>query len=106
MKTYDSGAATHGTRPYFKSLKGVVVRFFDRERELISLRNAVGMMSEARRRDAKEYDEMREGILQLKAKNKYLLNALKDIAGSTNLTATPKQFAECLQRIARDAIDV
>ncbi len=35
-------------------------RWLDRERELVSLRNAVGMMSEARRADAAEYHDMFE----------------------------------------------
>lgn len=34
-----------------------------------------------------------------------LVNALEDIAGTTNLTATPKQFADHLQREARKALD-
>ena len=61
MKTYDTGARTFGTAPFLQSLKGVVTRWLDRERELLSLRNAVGMMSEARRMDAAEYYAMAEG---------------------------------------------
>lgn len=58
MKTYDEGGSSHGTMSTWRSLKGVLRRWVDRERELISLRNAVGMMSEARRADAAEYHEM------------------------------------------------
>lgn len=60
MKTYDTGARTHGDQPFGKSLRAVLRRWIDRERELISLRNAVGMMSEARRGDSAEYHEMVE----------------------------------------------
>lgn len=58
MKTYDAGAGTHGTNSAMKSLLQIAARWINRERELISLRNAVGMMSEARRADAYEYDQM------------------------------------------------
>jgi len=60
MRTYDTKAGTHGTAPFWKSLKALVVRWLDREREILSLRNAVGMMSEARRGDAAEYHQMVE----------------------------------------------
>ena len=58
MRTYDTKAGTHGTAPFWKSLRAVVLRWLDREREIVSLRNAVGMMSEARRADAAEYHEL------------------------------------------------
>lgn len=61
MRTYDLGPSTHSIRPFFKSLGGILRRWLDRERELVSLRNAVGMMSEARRADAREYAEMQAG---------------------------------------------
>lgn len=67
MKTYDAGAGTHGSRPFLKSVKDVIRRFFDRERELMSLRNAVGMMSEARRADAVEWHEMYDLNRELRA---------------------------------------
>ena len=79
MKTYDTGAATHGTRPFFQSLKGIVKRFFDRERELISLRNAVGMMSEARRGDAREYHEMREALIGIKSRQASVADRMNQI---------------------------
>lgn len=60
MKTYDTGAGTHGSRPFWKSLLSIFVRWIDRERELVSLRNAVGMMAEARRADAAEHNEIVE----------------------------------------------
>ena len=106
MKTYDNGASTHGTRPFFQSAKGVITRFFNRERELISLRNAVGMMSEARRGDSSEYHEMREALLQMRERNARFLEALTQIAGSSNKTLTDQQWADHLQRMAQDAIDV
>ena len=62
MKTYDEGARTHGAAPFWKSVRAVVRRWLDRERELISLRNAVGMMSEARRGDAAEYRDMVQAL--------------------------------------------
>lgn len=58
MRTYDTKAGTHGTAPFWKSLKALLLRWLDREREIVSLRNAVGMMSEARRADAAEYHQM------------------------------------------------
>lgn len=61
MKTYDTQARTHGQQSFWKALLARLRRAMDRERELISLRNAVGMMSEARRVDAAEYEEMVEG---------------------------------------------
>jgi hypothetical protein len=44
-----------------------VNRWIDRERELISLRNAVGMMAEARRSDAAEYQDMRDLNREMRA---------------------------------------
>lgn len=67
MQTYDAGARTHGNAPFLKSLRGIITRWLDRERELISLRNAVGMMSEARRADAAEYHAMAESNRELRA---------------------------------------
>lgn len=67
MRTYDSGAGTHGSHPFLKSLRGIISRWLDRERELVSLRNAVGMMSEARRADATEYHAMVASIRELRA---------------------------------------
>lgn len=68
MKNYEAGAGTHGGRPFLKSLKDVTKRFFDRERELMSLRSAVGMMSEARKSDAFEYHQMAEALREARAK--------------------------------------
>lgn len=62
MKTYDGGASTHGQAPTWLTLKRLVKRWLDRERELLALRNAVGMMAEARRADAAEYHEMSEAL--------------------------------------------
>lgn len=62
MKTYDTGASTHGSAPFWRSLRRLVRRWLDRERELIALRNAVGMMAEARRSDAHEYHQMADVI--------------------------------------------
>lgn len=60
MKTYDT-KKTHYGRPFFwRNAREVLRRFFDRERELMALRNAVGMMAEARRADAAEYHDMVE----------------------------------------------
>lgn len=67
MRTYDTEARTHGAGPFWKSLRAVLRRWMDRERELVSLRNAVGMMSEARRADAAEYHEMRELNREMRA---------------------------------------
>lgn len=58
MKTYDKGAGSLGAAPTRRSLRQLFKRWIDRERELISLRNAVGMMGEARRADAAEYHAM------------------------------------------------
>lgn len=72
MRTYDTGARTHGNAPFLKSLRGIITRWLDRERELVSLRNAVGMMSEARRADAAEYDAMETANRELRADAKRL----------------------------------
>jgi len=45
----------------------VLRRWLDRERELVSLRNAVGMMSEARRADAAEWQDMRDLNREMRA---------------------------------------
>ena len=68
MKTYNAGTGTHGSRPFLKSLKDVANRFFDRERELMSLRSAVGMMSEARKSDADEYHKMANALREARAR--------------------------------------
>ena len=61
--------ATQEPKPYigagWKKLKRSLLRIFDREREMIRLRVAMGMMSEARQSDAAEYQEMREGARRL-----------------------------------------
>lgn len=67
MRTYDNGARSHGGGGFLVSLKATVSRWLDRERELLSLRNAVGMMSEARRADAAEYEAMLEGGREVRA---------------------------------------
>lgn len=67
MKTYDAGARTFGASSAWSSLKGIAKRWLDRERELLSLRNAVGMMSEARRADASEYEAMMNGSREARA---------------------------------------
>lgn len=61
MNTYDTAAGTHGTKPFWSSLRATVRRWIDRERELMALRNAVGMMAEARRADAAEWHAMYDG---------------------------------------------
>ena len=47
MKTYDSGAGTHGSRPFFKSVKDTIKRAIDRERELVSLKYGAGLTNRA-----------------------------------------------------------
>lgn len=64
MNTYDTGASTHGKAPFWTSLRRLIRRWLDRERELVALRNAVGMMAEARRADAREYHEMVDARLR------------------------------------------
>lgn len=66
MKTYDNGAGTHGKVFRWRDLRARICRWFDREREIVTLRNAVGMMAEARRSDAAEYHEMREALIRLR----------------------------------------
>jgi hypothetical protein len=82
IKTYDAGARTHGSSPTWKSLRDLLRRWIDRERELISLRNAVGMLSEARRADAAEYAQMQEALLRAKDKI-HLLQSHLDARSST-----------------------
>lgn len=67
MNTYDTGASTHGKAPFWRSLRALFRRWLDRERELVALRNAVGMMSEARRADAREYHEMVDALRRQRA---------------------------------------
>lgn len=67
MQTYDTDARRLNVGPFWKNLRAVLRRWLDRERELISLRNAVGMMSEARRADAAEWHDMRELNRELRA---------------------------------------
>lgn len=67
MQTYDTDNHRLSYRTFWKNLCAVLRRWLDRERELISLRNAVGMMSEARRADAAEYHEMRELNREMRA---------------------------------------
>jgi hypothetical protein len=77
MKTYDDGASTHGMSPTWLSLKQLVRRWIDRERELISLRNAVGMMSESRRGDMEEYDSMADALRRARDRIHLLESHLK-----------------------------
>ena len=58
MKTYDLKDPHRGRASFWHNVREVVLRWLDRERELMALRNAVGMMSEARRADAAEYQDM------------------------------------------------
>jgi hypothetical protein len=67
MNTYDDGAGTHGSARFWTSLRRLLRRWFDRERELVALRNAVGMMSEARRADAREYHDMVDALRRQRA---------------------------------------
>ena len=60
MNTYDTDNRRLCRGTFWRNLRDVLHRWLDRERELVSLRNAVGMMSEARRSDAAEYHEMLE----------------------------------------------
>ena len=76
MKTYDTAASTHGTRPFWQSLRALLRRWIDREREIVSLRNAVGMMSEARRADAAEYHDMAAANRKAFAENRKIREAL------------------------------
>ena len=60
MKTYDIDTRRQNVGTFWRNLRAVLRRWLDRERELVSLRNAVGMMSEARRADAAEWQDMRD----------------------------------------------
>jgi hypothetical protein len=60
MNTYDTDARRLNVGTFWRNLRAVLRRWLDRERELVSLRNAVGMMSEARRGDAAEWHAMAE----------------------------------------------
>lgn len=60
MKTYDLKDAHRGRASFWDNVREVLRRWLDRERELMALRNAVGMMSEARRADAAEWHAMAE----------------------------------------------
>ncbi|HCZ16789.1 MAG TPA: hypothetical protein DHV85_19830 [Candidatus Accumulibacter sp.] len=75
MKTYDTDARRLNVGTFWGNLRAVLRRWLDRERELVSLRNAVGMMSEARRADAAEYHDMRELNREMRADALRLRNA-------------------------------
>lgn len=60
MKRYNSGFRDMIDFTFIKNMKEVFKRFIDREREFMSLRNMVGMMSEARQSDTIEYEQMRD----------------------------------------------
>jgi hypothetical protein len=67
MNTYDTDARRLNVGTFWRNLRAVLRRWLDRERELVSLRNAVGMMSEARRADADEWHQMRDLNRELRA---------------------------------------
>ena len=67
MNTYDNDARRLNVGTFWTNLCAVLRRWLDRERELVSLRNAVGMMSEARRADAAEWHDMRNLNRELRA---------------------------------------
>ena len=67
MNTYDTDARRLNVGTFLGNLRAVLRRWLDRERELVSLRNAVGMMSEARRADAAEWHDMRDLNRELRA---------------------------------------
>lgn len=67
LRTYDDDARRLNAGTFWRNLRAVLRRWLDRERELISLRNAVGMMSEARRADAEEWHQMRDLNRELRA---------------------------------------
>lgn len=67
MNTYDTDARRLSVGTFWGNLRAVLRRWLDRERELVSLRNAVGMMSEARRADAAEWHDMRDMNRELRA---------------------------------------
>lgn len=56
----------------WRHVRAAIFRWFDRERELVRLRVAFGMMSEARQRDAAEYREMSERCRALNEQVKQL----------------------------------
>jgi hypothetical protein len=67
MNTYDTDARRLNVGTFWNNLRAVLRRWLDRERELVSLRNAVGMMSEARRADAAEWHDMRDMNREMRA---------------------------------------
>lgn len=67
MQTYDTDTRRLNVGTFWRNLRAVLRRWLDRERELVSLRNAVGMMSEARRADAAEWHDMCELNRELRA---------------------------------------
>lgn len=58
MNTYDTDNRRLHAGTFLGNLRAMLRRWLDRERELVSLRNAVGMMSEARRADAADWHDM------------------------------------------------
>lgn len=72
MKTYNTDNRRLNNGTFWRNLKDVFKRWIDRERELMSLRNTVGMMSEARQADAAEYDAMRDLNMEMREDAKRL----------------------------------
>ena len=62
MNTYDTDARRLYVGTFWGNLRAVLRRWLDRERELVSLRNAVGMMSEARRADVEKLEAEVEAL--------------------------------------------
>lgn len=67
MQTYDTDTRRLNVGTFWRNFRSVLRRWLDRERELVSLRNAVGMMSEARRADAAEWHDMRDLNREMRA---------------------------------------
>lgn len=74
MKTYDRDARFRWSFRW-RDLKYRLARWFDREKEITTLRNIAGMMAEARRSDASEYREMADALSKLRHSIKFDLVA-------------------------------
>lgn len=91
MRTYDQGARSHGTGFSWRHTRARLARWFDREREIITLRNVVGMISEARRGDAEEYEAMAAALRQAREilGSRYQ-GRLTEVNGIGRLSDTPQ----------------
>lgn len=68
MNLYDKGTGHTGSKGHtlWRAFWRLVFYWLHRERQLIMLRNTIGMLAEARRADAREYEDMEAALRDLR----------------------------------------